>query len=208
MTASIKASADGLSAIIQVGGADKVTIGVNGIAAGSYAPQSITPNDLSQKLTLGTSVASTSGTAIDFTGIPSWAKRITVLLSGVSTNGSSVPQLRLGSGSIDATGYTQANGQVVDAAVSSVSNNPTTGFALNGNAWTASIVLHGNIELCLLNPATNLWVASGILGRADSGSINLLGGSKSLSGTLDRIRITTVNGTDTFDAGSINLIYE
>jgi hypothetical protein len=30
----------------------------------------------------------------------------------------------------------------------------------------------------------------------------------SLSGTLDRIRLTTVNGSDTFDAGSINIIYE
>jgi hypothetical protein len=156
----------------------------------------------------GTAVASTSGTSIDFTSIPSWVKRITVMFQGVSTSGSSVPQIRLGSGSVDATGYTQANGQVVNAGATVISNNPTTGFGLNGNVWSSGVVIVGKIEFVLLNSSTNLWVATGVLGRTDSGGIELLGGAKTLSGVLDRIRITTVNGTDTFTAGSINILYE
>lgn len=34
------------------------------------------------------------------------------------------------------------------------------------------------------------------------------GGTISLAGALDNVRLTTVNGTDTFDAGSINILYE
>ena len=155
-----------------------------------------------------TAQASTSGTSIDFTSIPSGTKRITVMFNGVSTSGSSVPQIRLGSGSVDATGYTQANGQVVNAGATVISNNPTTGFGLNGNIWSSGVVIVGKIEFVLLNSATNLWIATGVLGRTDSGGIELLGGAKTLSGVLDRIRITTVNGTDTFTAGSINILYE
>ena len=56
-------------------------------------------------ITSGTAVASTSGTSIDFTGIPSWAKRITVMFNGVSTNGTSQQLIQIGSGSVNATGY-------------------------------------------------------------------------------------------------------
>lgn len=150
----------------------------------------------------------TTSTYNDFLSIPSWVKRITLIINGLSTSGSSVPQFRLGAGSVDATGYTQANGQVVNAAATVISNNPTTGFGLNGNVWSSSVVLVGKIEFVLLNSATNLWVANGVLGRTDSGIVELLGGAKTLSGTLDRIRITTVNGTDTFTAGSVNILYE
>lgn len=204
MTASIKASADGLSAIIQVGGADKVTVGVNGIAAGSFAPQSITPNDLAQKLTLGTSVASTSGTAIDFTGIPSWAKRITVMFNGVSTSGTSPVQIQLGAGSIQTTGYL---GNVSGMASTVNTNSHTTGFPLstttNSNA-TASF--HGCFYI--VNVSGNIWVCSGVLSDVGNTVGIRQAGQISLSGTLDRLRLTTVNGTDTFDAGSINILYE
>lgn len=69
------------------------------------ADANVTPAKLSQPLTQGTSQASTSGTAIDFTGIPSWVKRITVMFSGVSTNGTSVPQIQVGAGSVTTSGY-------------------------------------------------------------------------------------------------------
>ena len=153
----------------------------------------------------------TDNTRADFTGIPPWVKRITLVFDGVSTNGSSVPQIRLGTlaGGIEASGYSQANGQVVNAGATVVSNSPTTGFGLNGNIWSSGVIVVGKLEFVLLNPSTNLWVVSGVLGRTDSGGLELLGGSKSLSGVLDRIRVTTVNGTDTFDTGStINILYE
>jgi hypothetical protein len=151
----------------------------------------------------GTAVASTSGTSIDFTGIPSGTKRITVMFNGVSTNGSSVVQIQIGSGSFATTGY------VSSAAVtgpSSGGNSSTTGFALQGSGG-AAVIMSGAVTLCAISGFS--WIIAGTLGRDDaSGYVNLLGGNKTLSGTLDRVRITTVNGTDTFDAGSINILYE
>jgi hypothetical protein len=60
----------------------------------------------------------------------------------------------------------------------------------------------------LLNNATGIWVCDGVFARGDTVANYVFAGSKTLSGALDRIRITTVNGTDTFDAGTINILYE
>jgi hypothetical protein len=54
----------------------------------------------------------------------------------------------------------------------------------------------------------NIWAASVAAGSPASNCCVFGGGSVTLSGTLDRVRITTVNGTDTFDAGTINILYE
>ncbi len=156
-------------------------------------------------LTSGTAVASTSGTSIDFTGIPSWAKRVTVMFSGVSTSGASNLQFRLGaSGGAEATGYLSTDFGVGGATTSTALS--TTGFQLRSD--TASSVSNGQLVISQLNSATNLWVATGIDGRSDVAVLYSFGGSKTLAGTLDRVRITTLNGTDTFDAGSINIMYE
>jgi hypothetical protein len=153
----------------------------------------------------GTAVASTSGTSIDFTSIPSWVKRVTVMFSGVSTNGVAYPwYIQIGpSSGIENTGYL-SGGAAFATGVSSV--NGTTGFPLNINN-SASTVVHGAITLTLLNSTTNLWTASGVLGQSDAARSLIVGGSKSISGALSIVRITS-NGTDTFDAGSINILYE
>lgn len=157
-----------------------------------------------QVLTLGTSVASTSGTSIDFTSIPSTVKRITVMLNGVSTSGSSFPLIQIGSGSVSTSGYTSASGRTnsVDNAAIATS---TAGFVImNSGAGNA---IRGLVSLLLLGSDT--WIASGVLTDSSSQISMTIGGSSgALAGTLDRIRITTVNGTDTFDAGSINILYE
>ena len=148
----------------------------------------------------GTAVASTSGTSIDFTSIPSWVKRVTVMFNGVSTNGSSIPQIQIGAGSVDTTGYTGS------AWLANTSNTQmSTGFLITGSN-AASYTYSGAITLSLFG--SNLWVASGVLGLTNTPSTNHMGGAKTLSGTLDRVRITTVNGTDAFDSGSINILYE
>ena len=160
---------------------------------------------LLQPLTQGTTQNTTSGTSIDFTGIPSWAKRITISLAGVSTNGTSPPVLRLGtSGGIQSTGYACVNNVLVSTAVT-VSD--TTGFLIGVNTtnWSAGVVGNGKIVLTLLD-SSGTWTCSGAV--AGSGATYFTTGSKSLGGTLDRVRLTTVNGTDTFDAGSINILYE
>lgn len=154
--------------------------------------------------TAGTAVASTSGTSIDFTSIPSWVKRITVMFSGVSTNGSSLVQLQIGAGSIETTGYLSGAASLVNG--SSVNGaNSTTGFLVSG-AGASTFVIHGCATISLIG--SNLWAMSFSGGRSDAAAALSAGGSKTTSNTLDRIRITTVNGTDTFDAGSINILYE
>jgi len=152
-------------------------------------------------LTSGTAVASTSGTSIDFTSIPSWVKRITVMFYGVSTNGTSYPQIQIGSGSVTTSGYTTSAAYTGSTAQMYTS---TTGIWFIPGIGAAD-TYRGNIVIT--NITGNNWVSSGTLGRGDGYQI-ISGGQIALAGTLDRVRITTVNGTDTFDAGSINILYE
>jgi hypothetical protein len=153
----------------------------------------------------GTAQASTSGTSIDFTSIPSWVKRITVMFSGVSTNGTSNYIVQLGdSGGIETTGYLGSAGLIQNAG-SSATASYTTGFGVFTTPSAAS-VLHGALVVSLMG--SNLWVASGAFGASNAAVPAFGGGSKTLSDTLTQVRITTVNGTDTFDAGSINIQYE
>jgi hypothetical protein len=151
----------------------------------------------------GTAQASTSGTSIDFTSIPSWVKRITVMFDGVSLSGTSSFLAQIGdSGGIEITGY---NGGGSRLGVSTLAGATfTAGFGFNNS--TAACLFSGNIIFC--NVTGNTWSASGLLGGSATEFSNTTSGSKTLSGTLDRVRITTVNGTDTFDAGTINIMYE
>ena len=176
----------------------------NAITTVKVLDANITPAKLSQPLTLSTAQASTSGTSIDFTSIPSWVKRITVMFSAVSTSGSSSLLIQIGdSGGIENTGYTSLAG---DFNGNTAEN--TIGFILD-KVHTASAIFKGSIVLSLVTG--NSFVSNGILAYSDSTYgqvISCSAGSKTLSAQLDRVRITTVNGTDTFDAGSINIMYE
>jgi hypothetical protein len=156
----------------------------------------------------GTAVASTSGTSIDFTGIPSWVKRVTVMFNGVSTNGTSAFQVQLGTSSgIETTGYNAVAGVVLGAYVGAAgAASATTGFVLEYNSQGAAFLMSGHLLLTTIS--SNTWVGSGIIGNSSGGHVFLFSGNKTTSATLDRVRITTVNGTDTFDAGSINILYE
>ena len=150
-------------------------------------------------LTSGTAVASTSGTSIDFTGIPSWVKRITVMFNGVSTSITSNILIQLGSTTFTTSGYAGQASSGSGAAYNSA------GFTLTSSI-TAASTLNGIATIA--NVSGNIWVEAGTLGNTATNAVNVSGGSVSLAGILDRVRITTVNGTDTFDAGSINIMYE
>jgi hypothetical protein len=154
-------------------------------------------------ITSGTAVASTSGTSIDFTGIPSWVKRITVMFNGVSVSGTSNIQVQLGNGSFVTSGYLCGN-----TTLNSGGSNllfPTSGITvLQVNAAADTCV--GALTLSLIS--SNTWTAAGNAIRTNTQATIQMAGSIALAGTLDRVRITTVNGTDTFDAGSINILYE
>ena len=149
----------------------------------------------------GTAVNAT-GTAIDFTGIPAGTKRITVMFNGVSTNGTSPILFQLGAGSIVSSGYMCGSSRLGSASMNSTTYS--TGFGLFLGAATDTY--GGQIVFTTLG--SNIWAASGSFGSNGGTQMFVCGGNLTLAGTLDRVRITTVNGTDTFDAGSINILYE
>ena len=150
-------------------------------------------------LTSGTAVASTSGTSIDFTSIPSWVKRITVMFNGVSVSGTSNIQIQIGAGSVITTGYTGGTSTgtaVIDnSAGFIVARNPA---AVNAYSAVINLITLGSF----------IWAQSGNCISSGADACTVSAGNLTLSGALDRVRITTVNGTDTFDAGSINILYE
>ena len=170
--------------------------GTNGITHTSGTNQKVS-------LASGTAVASTSGTSVDFilsADVAPYVKRVTVMFNGVSTSGTSNYQIQIGAGSVTSSGYA---GSSVDGPTLA-GTTFTSGFGIR--VGSAAAVVHGLVVLTLISG--NIWVASGNFSRSDSGVFISTGGSVTLSGTLDRLRITTVNGTDTFDAGSINILYE
>ena len=171
----------------------------NSVLTADIADANVTPAKLSQPFTAGTAVATTSGTSIDFTGIPSWVKRVTVMLSGVSTNGISPLYLRIGSGSIDVTGYQST---VSGGTTGVITGTSTNAYVVTNTLSAASIV---NAIITLTHLGSGIWVIGG--GGVDGGFVSL-NGTKTLAGALYRLRLTTANGTDTFDAGSVNILYE
>ena len=151
---------------------------------------------------LGTPVASTSGTAIDFTAIPAGTKRIIIMFVGVSTNGTSNFLVQIGdAGGIEAATYTSV------AATDGGTRVTSTAGLIVSSSIAAAATHTGKIVLDLEDSTDFTWVSQGLL--ADSSPLmNMSAGSKSLDAELDRVRITMVNGSDTFDAGEINISYE
>ena len=151
-------------------------------------------------LTLGTAVTA-SGSAIDFTGIPSTVKRITVMFSGISLNGSDRILVQIGSGSFATSGYVSTSG-IFTTGGSTNAVNSTSGFILL--ASDSAAIISG--QMVISNIASNSWVESGTFKRSVS-SMEFSAGEVSILGTLDRVRIT-VTGSNSFDAGTINILYE
>lgn len=170
-----------------------------------YATDSNSARGQLERITQSTAV-SASGTSVNFTGIPAWAKRITVMFNGVSFNATTTPIVQLGdSGGIETSGYSGIAGTISTTANTTGGQSSTTsGMLLYSGTIAAAEFITGTITICLLG--SNAWTFSGTL---FSGSrATTLAGSKTLSDVLTQIRITTVNGTDTFDAGTINVMWE
>lgn len=158
------------------------------------------------KIVLGTQTASTSGTAINYTSIPSGVRRITIMFSGVSTSGTDNIIVQIGdSGGIETSGYLGAATTIAGATPASA--NFTTGFGVQATT-AAGTISHGSIVLDLMNSSTFTWSCQAIVGHSNATNVSIGGGVKSTSAELDRVRITTTGGTDTFDAGAINISYE
>ena len=182
----------------------RITSATSGTFSTVPADGSITPAKLSQPFTSGTAVTSTSGTAIDFTGIPSWVKRITVMLNGVSTSGTNNYMIQFGySGGVETSGYAGSNSFTGAGGTGGAIFSTGLGIA---SSLTNVANYSGQVVLTLLG--SDIWVASSFISRADSAASFIGTTTKTMTGTLDRIRLTTVGGTDTFDAGSVNIMYE
>lgn len=150
-----------------------------------------------------TAQATTSGTSIDFTSIPSGTKRITVVLNGISSNGSSGLLVQIGAGSVTSSGYTSYSSRVATSNQTSATG-VTNGFLLQMSGATNTF--SGIATIAAIGG--NIWVCSGTFSDYAAGATCQTGGNVTLGGTLDRVRLTTYNGTDAFDAGSVNILYE
>jgi hypothetical protein len=191
---TLTAATDTVSGVVELATSAEVQTGTDTTRA--VTPASLRGGSLVQ----GTVQNSTSGTVVDFTGIPSWAKRITVMFNGVSTNGSSQIIFQLGTSS----GY-ETSGYEGGGGFATLATGNSNGFLIaDTSSASASYVREGQYVFC--NMTGNKWTMSGV-GYTSAGLL-LAAGTKPLSATLDRIRVTTVNGTDTFDAGQINIMYE
>ena len=177
------------------------------MSSGTVGFGTITPSSLTQWMTQGTAVTSTSGTSVNFTGIPDWVKRITVLLNGVSLSGTALLRFRLGiSSGFVITGYNTTS-WVYDSVYGDNIQQQSAGFAVydatpaNGDIYYGKIVFE--------NITGNTWIGSGDFCQAGANTcIYKVNGRIALSGTLTQVQVTSSNGTDTFDAGTINIIYE
>lgn len=157
-------------------------------------------------LVSGTPVAAAGQTSIDFTGIPSWAKRITVLYTGWSYNANAIPMVQIGNGSMVTSGYASAAGDYVPT---SNHTSSTSGFIQSGATGTIGVAantIYGMATIMLLG--SNTWVFTSCLASVGTANTSTGSGSLALGGTLDRIRVTTLAGTSTFDAGTVNIIWE
>jgi len=154
-------------------------------------------------ITSGTSQATTSGTAFDFTSIPSWVKRVTVMFDSVSLSGTDSVIVQLGySGGFESTGYVSASTGTTGASGGTLSS--TSGFVVRFTAAAASTSGH----MIITNISGNKWVSSHTVTYDGSTASTFGGGVKTISGgVLTQVRITRIS-TDTFDAGSINILYE
>lgn len=161
-------------------------------------------NDLGESLIrIGTQQATTSGTFKEFTGIPSWARRITVALWFVSTNGTANILVQLGTGGAPTTsGYTAQT--VFSWASGVVPASSADGIPIFNNAASYSHFGH----LTFTNVGGNAWVASGQFTTGGTQGSIVSSGFIELAGVLNYLRIVTANGTDAFDAGAVNISWE
>ena len=175
--------------------------------AGTDTTRALTPARLKDaQIQRGTAVTLTTQTAVDFVGIPSWANRVTLMLRGVSTNGTAAVGIRLGtSGGFVTTGY-ESHGHSIQAA--GVASAFFSGLLSVEDTSLAALIRFGRCELRRVTG--NEWVFTSHLGVSGAAAArnSFGGGYVALSGALDRVQLLTATGTDQFDAGTVNISWE
>lgn len=214
MASIINASTTSTSGLVQTADASGVlqlqSNGAPGLTIESNAAVTVntnlsTPNGRVEPLVLGTAQTA-SGSSVDFTDIPSWVKRITVSVNSVSYAAAGSGVVRIGSGSLVTTGYLWTQQSIFNGTATIVgTENPSGGFA-NFTTNAAAAVAFGYTVLTLVNPATNTWMSQGMASRPSDNIVQTWVGYVSLSGVLDRVSLVATSST--FDAGTVNIIYE
>ena len=196
-------------------GATTLTSGSVIVGAGTSTPTFVAPTTTGNvlfttngtswsstpKITSGTSQTTTSGTSFDFTSIPSWVKRVTIMINNFNISASNLI-VRLGTSSgIVATGYLGSSGIYINGNTTSTGAMDTTGFSLEGTVGS------GYCIIVFTNITGNTWMGMGNYNNASTRTGTLCG-SIALASALTQLRLTTVSGTATFSSGSVNIIYE
>lgn len=207
-TTAFKVAADTTGALVfQTGDTPTTALTLDASQNATFAGTVADPTGTFHPLVSRTAIASTSGTAIPFTDIPNWIKRITIIFQGVSTSGTSNVGIQLGTGATPTyttTGYASNGNVIAGSAVSSATY--TTLFGLGSSNQIAASVMQGTMTLS--NIDGNGWVFTGTTSQTNTNATHFGNGSITLGAQLTAIRVTTVIGTDTFDAGKINIFYE
>ena len=184
------------------------TIAIDSTVATLTGAQTLTNKTLGSGLVAGASYLTSAtvqtpvgGTSLDFTSIPSWVKRISIVYNGVNFASGFAPMVRIGNTAVITTGYTATG---MDLRVTASYATSTTGFIQTGG--TINNAMYGVATLVLLTG--NTWVFSSNLNTSVNENFISGSGSLVLTSALDRVRITSAAGTATFNAGSINILYE
>ena len=186
-----------------IGSIDGILKATGGVVSQAVAGTDYLTSASGGAITLGTAQTPSGVSTVDFTGIPSWAKRITVMFDSVSLTGTDSLLVQLGySGGFEITGYESSSMGTNGSSGGNVSS--TSGFAFRLAGGSASASGH----MVITNISSNKWVSSHSATYDGSTASITGGGVKTISGgTLTQVRITR-SGTDTFDAGTINISYE
>jgi len=171
---------------------------------GTDATQTLTNKTIQGGTLTQESGGTFTGATVDFTTVPSWAKRITIFVSSASTSGTSNKLLQIGDGSIVTTGYV-ASCMTPRHSGTSVGSASTEGFTIDTDS-ASTYIYDGMIRL--VNATGNIWFLESVLAETQGLRMPVGSGRISLSGALDRIRFTTINGTDTYDGGTFTVMYE
>lgn len=178
------------------------------VQAGTDTARAVTPAGLQAGKLVSMGQVSASGSVVQFTSIPSWVRRITVQVDNVSPSTTARIYVQIGdAGGLEASGYASTTfGGFTGSSVSAESN--TTGFFLNiTGADAATNGYGGTMVLTLMDAASFKWICNGSFQTgAGTASGYTVTGYKSLTATLDRVALVTSAGT--FDAGSVNILYE
>lgn len=176
-------------------------IQADAVTSTAIQSSAVTPAKLSQPLTRGAGVTATGTTSIDFTSIPSWVSRITVMFSALGTNGSSNLQIQLGTSS----GFTTSGYKSAATSGGGSGTFVTTGLVAT---WAMASTNSCYGALIISKVGNNDWVYTGSVRTNTSNGLNTVGGGGTIAGTVTQLRVTSINGTDLIDSGFANIIWE